>query len=110
VPFPSPIPLVGCVRKQRDVASTLDRFRQHALMRRTITGDSSRQNLATLGKVVLQQPDVFEIDEVYLVDAKTTNTSPVHATATAATATHWPSIAIIVIVVTTAALAVFIIA
>jgi hypothetical protein len=77
-------------------------------MRRTSTGDSSRQNLATLGKVVLQQPDVFKIDEVYLVDAKTTNTSPVHAT-TAATTAHWPSIAIVVTVVTTAALAVFII-
>jgi hypothetical protein len=76
-------------------------------MRRTITGDSSRQNLAPFGQVVLQQPDVFKVDKVYFVDAETADTSPVHAPATAAAA-HWPSIIIVIIVATTAR-AVFII-
>jgi hypothetical protein len=79
-------------------------------MRRTITGDSSRQNLAAFGKVVLQQPHVFKVDEIYFVDAKATNTSPVHAAPLAASA-HWPSILIVVVVVSTTAttLAVFVI-
>jgi hypothetical protein len=101
-------PLVGGVRKERDVAGAFDRLRQHALMRRTITGDSSRQDLAAFGKVVLQQPDVFEVDEVYFIDTKPANTSPVHAPAAAASA-HWPSIAIIVTIVAAATRAVIII-
>jgi hypothetical protein len=100
-------PLIRRVRQQRDVAGTLDRFRQHALMRRTTTGDSSRQDLASFGQVVLQQPDVFEIDKVYFVDTEATNASPVHTPATAASA-HWASIAIVVRIIATA-LAVFII-
>jgi hypothetical protein len=106
----SPLPpfylLVGRIRKQRDIASALDRFRQHALMRRTITGDSSRQDLAPFGKVVLQQFDVFEIDQIDFVDTEATNASPVHTAATAAT--HWPSIAIVIRIVATA-IAVFIV-
>jgi hypothetical protein len=102
------LPLVGCVRKQRDVAGALDSFRQHALVRRTITRDSSRQNFASLGQVVLQQPDVFEIDKIYFVDTKTANAPPVHP-ASAAAATHWPSIGIVIAIVTTATLAVFVI-
>jgi hypothetical protein len=105
--LPSPNPLVGRVRKQRDIAGALDCFRQHALMRRTIAGDSSRQDLAPFGQVVLQQPHVFEIDQIDFVDTEATYTSPVHAAATAAT-THWPSIAVIVRVVATA-IAVFIV-
>jgi hypothetical protein len=110
--LPSPvsaIALIGRVRKQRDVAGALNRFRQHALMRRTITGDSPRQNLPSLGKVVLQQPDILEIDQVYFVDTKTTNAPPVHASRAAAAA-HWASIRIVItIVATTTAHAVFII-
>jgi hypothetical protein len=107
VPSSFSYPLIGRVRKQRDVAGALDSFRQHTLMRRTITGDTPGQDLSSFGKIVLQQPDVFEINKVYFVDAETTNASPVHATAAAAAA-HWASILIVVIVVATA-LAVFVI-
>src|SRR5215218_4122917 len=103
---PPSTPLVGRVRQQGDVAGPLDRFGQHALVRRTITGDSSRQNLAAFGKVVLQQPDVFKVDKVYFVDTKPAHASPVH-TAAAAAAAHWASILIVITVVaTTTALAV----
>src|ERR1041385_7542826 len=107
--LPSPNPLVGRVRQQRDIAGALDCFRQHALMRRTITGDSSRQDLASFGQVVLQQLHVFEVDQIYFVDTEATNASPVHATATAAATTHWPSIAVVIRIVATA-IAVFIVA
>jgi hypothetical protein len=100
--------LVGCVRKERDVAGAFNRLGQHALMRRTITGDSSRQNLAPFGKVVLQQPHVFKVDEINFVDTKATHASPVNAPAAAASA-HWPSIAVIVTIVTAATRTVFII-
>src|SRR5947208_16757493 len=100
--LPSPCSLVGRVWQQRDVARALDRFRQHALVSRTVTRDAPRQNLAALRKVVEQQPDIFEIDQVHFVDAETANTPPVHATSAAA-ATHWPSILIVVAVVSATA-------
>src|SRR6185369_8448636 len=105
------LPLIGCVRKQSDVACSLDSFRQHALVRCTIAGDSSRQDLAAFGQVVLQQLHVLEIDQVYFVDTEATNAPAMHTATTAATAAHWPSIAIIVAIVstTTTTLAVFII-
>jgi hypothetical protein len=79
-------------------------------MCRTITGDSSRQDLASLGKVVLQQLNVFEIDQVDLVDTKPANATTMNAPSTGAAA-HWATILIVITVVTatTAALAVFII-
>jgi hypothetical protein len=77
-------------------------------MRRTATGDSSRQDLASFRQIVLQQPDVFEIDQIDFVDTETTNASTMH-TATTAAAAHWPSIAVVIRVVATA-IAVFIVA
>src|SRR5215217_2324172 len=97
------LPLVGRIRKQGDVAGTLDCFRQHALVRCAATGDSSRQDLASFRQVVLQQPHVLKINKVYFVDAETTNAPAVH-TATTAAAAHWPSIAIIITIVATTAL------
>jgi hypothetical protein len=77
-------------------------------MRRAIAGDASRQNLAAFGKVVLQKPDVFKVDQVYFVDTKATDASPVHASPATAAA-HWASILIVITVVTTAH-AVFVVA
>jgi EAL domain-containing protein (putative c-di-GMP-specific phosphodiesterase class I) len=73
-------------------------------MCRTATRDAPRQDLAALGKVVHQQPDVLKVDQVNFVDAKATDASPVHAAATAATA-HWASILIVITIVSTAAAA-----
>src|SRR6185369_10993537 len=101
-------PLVGRVRKQRNVSRALDRFRQHALVRCTAAGDTSRQDLPALRQIILEQLHVLEIDKVYFVDTEPANAPAVH-TATTAAAAHWPSIAIIVTIVATTALAVFII-
>src|SRR6185369_10405816 len=105
------LPLVGRVRKERDISRALDRFRQHALVRCTVAGDSSRQDLPAFGQVILKQPHVLEIDKVYFVDTEPANAPAVHTATTAAAAAHWPSIAVVIGIVTTAttALAVFII-
>src|SRR6185369_773200 len=105
------LPLVGRVRKERDVARALDRFRQHALVRCTVAGDASRQDFSAFRQVVLKQLHVLEIDKVYFVDTESANAPAVHTATTAAASAHWPSIAIVIGIVTTAtaALAVFII-
>src|SRR6185369_9244650 len=105
------LPLVGRVRKERNVSRALDRFRQHALVRCTGAGDSSWQDLPAFRQIILKQPHVLEIDKVYFVDAEPANAPAVHTATTAAASAHWPSIAIVIGIVTTAtaALAVFII-
>src|SRR6185369_167181 len=105
------LPLVGRVRKERNVSRALDRFRQHALVRCTGAGDSSWQDLPAFRQIILKQPHVLEIDKVYFVDTEPANAPAVHTATTAAAAAHWPSIAVVIGIVTTAttALAVFII-
>src|SRR5215217_5929753 len=82
------LPLVGRVRKERDVSRALDRFRQHALVRCTGAGYSSRQDLPAFRQIILKQPHVLEIDKVYFVDTESTNAPAVHTATTAAAAAH----------------------
>src|SRR5712691_7991846 len=92
-------PLICRVRQQRDIARALDGFGKHALTYGAVAGDASRENLASLGSVVLQQPQVFKVDLINFLDAEAADSPPVHA-ATAALHAASPSILIIVAVIT----------
>src|SRR2546426_11112148 len=96
-------PLICRVRQQRDITGALDGFGKHALMYGAVARDASRQNLAPLRGVVLQQPQVFKVDLINFLDAKPANTPPVHATAAALHAAS-PSVLIIVAVITASAI------
>src|SRR6266705_195647 len=80
---PIPYLLICCVRQQCDITGALDGFGKHALMYGAVARDVSRENLASLGGVVLQQPQVFEVDLIDFLDAKAADAPPVHATAAA---------------------------
>src|ERR1051326_163635 len=101
--------LVCRVRQQRDIARTLYCFCQHPLMCCAISGDASRQNLSAFGKIIEQQSNVLEVDQIYLVYTEPADSPAMNATSS--TAAHRASILIVVGIVTTttAARAVFII-
>jgi hypothetical protein len=98
--------LIGGIRQQGDVACAFDGLSQHALVNGTIPGNSTGQNLAALGHVVRQQPQVLEVNDVDLLDAEAANAATVHAAATSA---RTPA-AITIVVAVIAALAIIVIA
>src|SRR4029077_16896808 len=57
-------------RHQRDVASLLDRFRQPPLMRCAYARDRPGRDLAALADEGADEPDVFVVDVVDLIDAE----------------------------------------
>src|SRR3954470_9463980 len=62
--------LVGHVRNQRELARTLDRGLQLALMQRAGVGDAAWLDLAALGQERRQQADVLVVDVVDLLRAE----------------------------------------
>jgi hypothetical protein len=97
--------LVGCVGKQRDIARPFDCFRKHALVRGAVASDSSGNNLAALGNIVLKQSYVLEIDEISFFNAEAADSSSMHATA-ASRLHRPPSIHILVAIVSAVAVSV----
>jgi hypothetical protein len=87
LPFLIPLRLRRCVWKQRDVTRTLDSFGEHALVSGTRARNSTRQDFAAFGNVVLQELNVLKVDEINLVYAETANFATVHAAASSAAAT-----------------------
>ena len=83
--FESPVLSISRVRQQGDVARALDRFRQHALVRGAHAGDTPWQDLAAFRDIRLQEPHIFEVDQVDLFDAEAANLSPLQAARTTAT-------------------------
>src|SRR5258708_18647456 len=60
-----------CVRHQREIARTLDRRRELALVMSARSGDPRRNDLAVLADEVFEQIDVLVIDPLDLLRGKT---------------------------------------
>jgi len=77
-------------------------------MNRAIAGNTTGQNLAALRDKVSQEPDVFEINDVYLLDAKSTDSAPAKSAAAATAGARTATVKIIVpaVVVTRASISV----
>jgi hypothetical protein len=65
--------LSGRERQQGNVAGPLDCRCQAALVGRAYPGQTARHNLATLSHKLLQQPHIFVVDVVDLLDAEPAN-------------------------------------
>jgi hypothetical protein len=81
--FSPPSLLVGGVGQERYVASALDGFGQHALVRSTGATDATRQDFPALGNEALQHLYILVINEVNLLAAEAADLATVHATAAA---------------------------
>jgi hypothetical protein len=100
--------LVSRIRQQRNVACALDCLGKHALMNGAVARNTTGQNLAAFRDKVSQEPDIFEVNDVYLLDAKSTDSAPAKsAAATTARARTAPvKIIVTTIVVTWASISV----
>jgi hypothetical protein len=74
------------VRKQGNVAGTLQREREHALVLRAGAGLATWLDLCAVAHVAAKLGRLFVIDVVDLVDAEGANSSAAEATATTTTA------------------------
>jgi hypothetical protein len=104
--------LVRCIRQQSDISRALDRLGQHTLVDSTIARNATGQNLAALRNKVPEKPGVFEVNDIYLLDAKPADSSPAKAApgTTAPALGRTTSIEIVVsAVVTPASVSVFIV-
>jgi hypothetical protein len=109
--FSIPFDLVSRVRQQRDIARAFDCLGKHALMYGAVSGNTPGQNLAAFRDKISQEPGVFEINDVYLLNAETADSAAAKAPATPTTTWRGTaSIKVIVsAVVTPTAISVFII-
>jgi hypothetical protein len=83
--FSPPFELVRSVGQERYVASALDGFGQHALVRRARSTDTTRQDFAALRNKALKQLHVLVINEINLFPAEAADFAAMHASASAAT-------------------------
>jgi hypothetical protein len=90
---------VSRIRQQRDISGALDCFGKHALMNGAVAGNTPGQNLAAFRDKVSQEPGIFKINDIYLLDAETADSAPANA-ATTATLRRATAVKIIIAIVT----------
>jgi hypothetical protein len=71
--------LVSRIWQQRDIARAFDCLGQHALMNGAVARNTTGQNLASFRDKVSQESGIFEINDVYLLDAKPADPAPAKA-------------------------------
>jgi hypothetical protein len=108
VPFG--LDLVSRIRQQRYIARAFDCFGKHALVYSAVAGNPPGQNLAAFRDKISQKAVVFEIDDVYLLNAETADAAAAKAATPTTSGRRTAAIKIIVsAIVTPASVSIFIV-
>jgi hypothetical protein len=103
--------LIGRIGQQRYIARAFNCLGKHALMNGAVSGNPPGQNFAAFRDKIPQEPDIFEIDDVYLLNTEAADSSPAKTAAPTAPGRRPASIKIVVpaAVVTPASVSVLIV-